>query len=112
MYDHGEKLPMNYKARKINVPAAEGKVEEAFRIRKTHLDTNGHVNNAKYIDMALEYVENTNRICGMRADYRKAALYGDIIVPVIYKEENMIYVVLQNTEQEIYVIIEFELLKV
>ena len=108
MYGHAEKLPMNYKARKITIPKTEGRREEPFRVRKADLDTNGHVNNAKYIEMALEYVEDSHRITSMRADYRKSALYGDRIFPVIYEENNKIYVELRNEEQEIFVVIEFE----
>ncbi len=107
MYGHEEKLPMDYKPRKVLLPKVEGRQEEAFRVRKSDLDTNGHVNNAKYIDMALEYIDDAHKIISMRADYRKSALYGDCIIPVIYEDNNQIYVELRNETQETFVVVEF-----
>lgn len=106
MYGHQEKLPMDYKPRKVFSPKTEGRREDSFMVRKSDLDTNGHVNNAKYISMALEYVDGHHNITSMRADYRKSALYGDCIFPVIYEEENKTYVELRNEEDEIFVVIE------
>lgn len=110
MYGHAEKLPMDYKPRKITLPKTEGRMEEPFKVRKSDLDTNGHVNNAKYIAMAIEYIEEpAYNIKSMRADYRKSALYGDRIFPVIYEENNKTYVELRNEEKEAFVIVEFEM---
>lgn len=106
-YGLEEKLQMDYKPRKVLPPKTEGRKEEAFKVRKSDLDTNGHVNNAKYIAMALEYVDGHD-ITSMRADYRKSALYADRIFPVIYEDNNKTYVELRNAEQEIFVVIEFE----
>lgn len=108
MYGHKEKLQMNYKPRKIMPPSIEGRREESFTIRRSDLDTNGHVNNAKYIGMALEYVNQTDQITSMRVDYRKAAFYGDSIFPVIYEENKKTIVELRNKEDDIFVVIEFE----
>lgn len=107
-YGVEEKLPMNYKGRKVILPKGiEGKCKDSFCVRKSDLDTNGHVNNSKYVEMALEYVEN-GRIIGMRADYRKSALLNDRIYPVVSKHNNYIYVELTNGE-EAFVVIEFEM---
>ena len=108
MYGHHEKLEMNYKPRKILPMSVEGRKEEAFKIRRSDLDTNGHVNNAKYIAMALEYIEEAQNIMSMRVDYRKAAFYGDWIIPVIYEDNNKIMVELCSEEGEIFVVLEFE----
>ena len=107
MYGHADPLPMDYKPRKFTVPELEGRREESFLVRKADLDTNGHVNNGKYIEMALEYVEG-HRVTSMRADYRKSALYGDRVFPVIFEEDNTTYVELRNEEEEIFVIVEFK----
>ena len=108
MYGHHEKLEMDYKPRKILPPATEGRKEDSFMIRKSDLDTNGHVNNAKYVAMALEYMEETQNITSMRVDYRKAAFYGDRIFPVVYEEDNKTIVELRSEEEEIFVVVEFE----
>ena len=108
MYGHHEKLDMEYKPRKIATPMMEGKKLESFKIRKSDLDTNGHVNNAKYIAMALEYIEDGNKIKSMRVDYRKAAFYGDCIVPVVYEENKKVIIELRGEDEEIFVLVEFE----
>ena len=108
MYGHEEKLQMDYKPRKIMPPTTDGRKEESFMIKKSDLDTNGHVNNAKYVAMALEYVEEADKIKSMRVDYRKAAFYGDRIFPVVYEENNMTVVELQKEDGEIFVVVEFE----
>jgi acyl-ACP thioesterase len=108
MYGHHEKLDMEYKPRKILPLKNQRRVEESFKIRKADLDTNGHVNNAKYIGMALEYIEETQNITSMRVDYRKAAFYGDCIVPVVFEDDNKTIIELRNPADEIFVVVEFE----
>lgn len=108
-YGVEEKLPMNYKGRKVKLPKdVEGKRLDSFLVKKSDLDTNNHVNNAKYIEMALEYIDNTGAIIGIRADYRKSAVLNDKMVPIIYKENNYIYVELSDGEKP-FVVIEFEM---
>lgn len=108
-YGVEEKLPMNYKGRKVAIPKnVEGISMESFLVKKSDIDTNGHVNNSKYIEMALEYVEDESSIIGMRADYRKSALLNDRVYPIIYEETGKLYVELKG-EKEPFVIIEFEM---
>lgn len=107
-YGHGEKLPMHYKSRKIKLPALPGEEQEDFPVKKADLDTNGHVNNARYVNMAMEYMNMDEVIVSMRADYRKSAILGDRVYPKVYRDEAFTYVELCNKENEPYVIIEFE----
>lgn len=108
-YGIEERLPMNYKGRKVMLPEGiAGEHKDSFLVRKSDLDTNGHVNNSKYVEMALEYVKNENKVIGMRADYRKSALLNDRIHPVVSRYNNYIYVELTNGEEP-FVVIEFEI---
>lgn len=53
-------------------------------VRKGHIDTNNHVNNAQYIQMALDVMPDSfdeHRIARLRVDYKKAAVLGDTIYP-------------------------------
>ena len=54
---------------------------------KHHIDTNHHVNNGQYVQMAMELLPDDFRISQMRAEYKKAALLGDMVVPYIHIEE-------------------------
>ena len=107
-YGQEEKLPMQYKARKIKLPALQWEDQEDFPVKKADLDTNGHVNNARYIEMAMEYMDIQNFIISMRADYRKSAVFGDRIYPRVCRNEAFTYVELCDRDYEPYVIIEFE----
>lgn len=99
-------LPMIYADRKISVPAASMK-RKAFSVQSHHLDTNHHVNNGKYIQMAEEFVPSDFRIGQMRAEYKKQAVLGDIIVPLVYVEENTYTVALCKENLEPYTVVEF-----
>ena len=104
-YPIGDKLDMNYGERKIKI-VGEGVEKEAFRIKKYHIDTNGHVNNAQYIQFAEEYLPQDFKIRMIRAEYKKAAKYGNIIVPVVYLDEKKLTVSLNDQEGNIYAIVE------
>lgn len=100
-------LPMNCESRKIQLP--EGmEAQEAFPVHKYHIDTNQHVNNGRYVGMAQEYLEEGKQVWKMRAEYRKAAIYGDTIYPYIKEQEKVTVVDLADGEGNPYAIIELE----
>lgn len=104
-----EKLPMQYAPRKIMIPGKEGMVLPSIEVRHHHLDTNNHVNNGQYIRIAMEYLPEEFEIRQMRAEYKKQALLGEMITPVIYEAgEQICTVVLNNSENKPYCVIEFE----
>jgi len=49
-------------------------------VMKHHLDVNLHVNNVQYVDIACEVLPESCEICGIRAEYKKAAVLGDEII--------------------------------
>ena len=75
---------------------------------KYHLDTNGHVNNAQYIYMAMEYVEDDFAVSQLRVDYQKSATYGDVIYPIITNNQNEVIIQLCNEDKSPYAIIELK----
>ena len=88
--------------RKICLP---GQYEEgmAVAIAAHHLDTNHHVNNAQYVDIAREAIPEGLTVCEVRADYKKAALLGDVLIPrVSLAEENQWTVALCSPQGEVY----------
>lgn len=98
--------PMEYAPRKIEVPK-ETIEQEHWRVRRIHLDCNGHMNNVRYLEMALESVPETYDLHQVRIDYRKEAREKDIIVPRIAREEERIIVELCDEAGNIYATIEF-----
>lgn len=83
-YGNEEALDLGKAPRKILIPE---EYEEGIpvTIATHHLDTNHHVNNAQYVDIAREAVPCTKIVKGIRADYKKAAVLGEILVPRVTK---------------------------
>lgn len=97
---------MTYAPRKIPFPEG-GIPQEGFQIGRQHLDTNHHVNNEEYIAMAQEYVPDEWCIGSMRAEYKKAALLHDLIIPVVKQEKECCAVALCDEQQKPYAIVTF-----
>ena len=105
LYSQEKALDMEYMGRKIELP--EGMTEyPAFPVRRVQIDTNGHVNNAKYIEMAEEWLPKDSEIKTLRVAYKHAAVHGDMIVPAVKKEENRHTVALKGPEGQVYAVIE------
>ncbi|MCI8294348.1 MAG: acyl-[acyl-carrier-protein] thioesterase [Lachnospiraceae bacterium] len=101
----GEKIPMEPAPKKISLPSIyeEG---EPVMVRSHHIDTNHHVNNAQYVEIAREVVPGgTGRIRELRVEYKKAAVLGDVIYPKISREGGQITVLLQDGQGGSYAIL-------
>jgi acyl-ACP thioesterase len=77
-----KQLDMDYAPRKIKVmePFAEA---EPVTIGKHHIDTNHHVNNAQYVEIAREVLPDEETIVELRVEYKKAAAFKDVVYPRI-----------------------------
>lgn len=98
-------LKMEYAPRKIALPKETSELEP-FAVRKYHIDTNGHVNNCQYVQMALEALEEKKKVRQMRAEYKKSAVYKDVIVPRVAREEERAVVELCDPDGKPYAIVE------
>lgn len=105
-YDLSEKLVMDYAPRKIAI-LGEGVEQEPFPVRKYQIDSNRHVNNVEYVKMALEFVDAPGQIRELRVEYKKAAHFGDLIVPVVYGGDGKTQVQLKDTEGGLFAMVEF-----
>lgn len=97
---------MEYAPRKIRLPE-ESQQGKAFAVCRFHIDTNGHVNNCQYVQMALEVLETDITVRQVRVEYKVAAVYGDIIYPKIAREEKRIVVELCSVDDKPYAVMEF-----
>lgn len=106
-----ERLDMEYAPRKIAIPQG-GEQAEPIVIKKHHLDTNHHVNNAQYVNMALELVPEdalpTGRVRRLRAEYKKQAFLEDVLYPYMVKTPDCFLVSLRNAGGAPYVNVEFQ----
>lgn len=96
IYGQGEKpLEMEYAPRKILVPK-ELEQGERFRVMRCHLDTNQHMNNCHYVQLAMEYLPEDFEVGQIRVEYKVSAKYGDVIIPYYQTGENGMTVVLKG----------------
>ena len=89
MYGVEEPLDIPYEGEKYRLPEETDDLE-AFPVRKYHIDTNEHVNNCQYVQMALEFLPDDLQIAQLRVEYKKAAVLGDMIYPKLSKEADRI----------------------
>lgn len=101
-----EPIAMEYAPRKITIPG-EGRTEEPVTVKKHHLDTNHHVNNGQYVNMAMEYLPEGYAVRQMRAEYKKQAFLDDILYPYVAEEGDRLVVVLRDAGDKVYVAVEF-----
>ena len=100
------KLDMDYKDRRIILPKDGGEVLEPIKVLRADIDYNRHLNNANYVRMAMELLPEDFAVNGLRVEYRVAAKLGDMLVPTIYRHDNVIIISLSIGE-EVSAIIEF-----
>lgn len=98
---------MPYEGRKIALPE-QSRDEEPFPVRKYHIDTNEHVNNCQYVQMALEMVPGDVQVRQLRVDYKKSAVLGDIIYPRLTAEQERTVVELCDADGKPYAIVEMK----
>jgi len=107
-YHEKEEPPIEFdwSNRKIKV---EGDGIEGKPVAVSHyfIDTNHHMNNGKYILVAEEYLPKEFCVERVRAEYRKAAVLGDVLYPIVYTQENQITVVLADEAKKPYAIVQF-----
>ena len=106
-YEIDEKLDMEYAPRKISVPEG-GELLEPIVVKKHHLDTNHHVNNGQYVNIAMEYLPDDFVIRQMRAEYKKQAFLDDVLHPYVVSTENDYVICLQDEAGKPYVSVEFQ----
>ena len=111
-YPLSQKLEMDYAPRKI-VLRGSAEQRAAFLVRQYQIDSNGHMNNAEYVKLAMELLpqqasdSTVQQIQQLRVEYKNPAYVGDKVVPIIYRQDNQIQVALNSTEGEIYAVVEF-----
>ena len=104
-YGTCESLDMPYEGRKIVLPEHAEK-EEPFPVRKYHIDTNEHVNNCQYVQMALEMLAGDISVRQLRVDYKKSAVLGDMIFPKVSEEQDRTVVELCDEVGKAYAVVE------
>lgn len=105
-YGRGDekRLEMEYAPRKIAVPS-DYETAECVTIAKHHIDTNHHVNNAQYVEIAREVLPSEIDVEEIRVEYKKAAVFGDMVYPRISRTDEGYTVSLCDAQGAAYAVI-------
>lgn len=106
LYGTEPKLEMEYAPRRIRVPEG-GRQMDAFSVHRGHLDSNHHVNNGQYIQMALDYLPGDFRIRETRVEYKEQTFLGDLIHPVVVQSQDAVTVSLLKENGKASAIVQF-----
>ena len=116
-YQIEDKLDMEYMDRKVKIAdGVTGEEQLPVPVLKGFIDTNGHVNNGKYIGCASEYIPDGYKVERIRAEYKRAAVYGDTFYPVVYRQDVSedkahIWIALNNEDGNVYATVQFDIYK-
>lgn len=96
-----EKLSLPPAPRRIEIPK-DCRTAPPVTVLRHHLDTNRHVNNAQYVAIARELLPERFSVRELRAEYRKAAVLGDVMIPRIGRLPEGYVVSLQKEGGEVF----------
>ncbi len=88
-------------SRKIKLNGDKKKMPE-FRVLRSHIDGNGHMNNANYLRAAEEYLPEVKNYRELEIVYNKEALEGDMIIPYIYEEQDGLGISFESQSGELH----------
>jgi len=103
-----DKIDMEYLNKRIALPDIPRQRLDAIAVKRNDIDLYHHMNNVKYVEVALELLPMdfvTNRL---RIEYKKPAKLGDQLYPQIIKAPPAHwYILLLDSQDNPYVIMEF-----
>lgn len=105
-YPDEPKLDMDYCDRKVAVPE-EYEEKEGIVVPKYFIDTNNHVNNAKYVMLAEQYLPEGFKVKEICVEYKIAAVLGDRMIPRVTITKNMVTVALVTSAGKLYAAVQF-----
>ena len=105
-YPDEPKLEMEYCDRKIALPEIYEE-KEGIVVPKYFIDTNNHVNNAKYVMIAEQYLPDEFDVKEIRVEYKLAAVLGDMMVPRVTINEKDVTVALVTSGGDLYATVQF-----
>lgn len=106
-YVQGDPIRTDFAPRKIAL-AKETEDKADFPVLRAQIDTNEHVNNCQYIQMAAEIMPECARAGQVRVEYRKSAVLGDRIYPKTAVEKDRKVVELCGADGKPFAVVEFK----
>lgn len=104
-YGLGAALSMPAEKRKV-IRIEPTQPLEPVEIVRHHIDTNEHVNNSQYVQIALDVLPQEMLPRRVRVDFKMSAHLGDTVYPCFATEEGRTVVELADAEGNLYSLIE------
>lgn len=104
-YGIDKQLPMECSSRKIALPERYEQ-KQSMVVPGYFMDTNHHMNNSRYVQVALEYLPERFETSEIRVEYRKAAVQGDVLIPRVTQQQGQVIVALCAEDESVYAVIE------
>jgi acyl-ACP thioesterase len=104
------KIDMEYLGKKIALPESPGKNLPPVKVSRNDIDFNRHMNNARYVQIAVELLPSDFVVARFRIEYKIPAKYGDLLYPVLIKGDRVYYLLLNNNDEtpKPYTVMEFK----
>lgn len=87
-------------SRKLMLEGEKRRLTE-FKVMKTYIDNNGHMNNADYLRAAEEFLPEGYACSELDIVYNKEALEGDIITPYLHAGDNETGISFESQDGEV-----------
>jgi len=102
------RIDMEYLDKKILLPDKPSRCSGSVTVKRSYIDLYHHMNNVKYIEVALELLPEKFIINKLRIEYKKPAKLGDLLYPKIIEGylANW-YILLLDSQDNPYAIMEF-----
>ncbi len=103
-----EKFDMEYLDKKISLPGIPARSLNAFPVRRSDIDLNHHMNNAKYIEAAMEFLPEDFAVRRLRIEYKAPAKLGELLYPLLVEgPDGKWYVLLTDSQNAPFTVMEF-----
>ena len=101
------KIEMEYRERRIDIPDIEGLAFPPIMVKSLDIDLNQHMNNGRYIKHAMALLPDDFVITRFRIEYKKPAVKGSLLYPLIKEEQDKTYILLVDEGGSHYAVMEF-----
>ena len=89
------------------MPEEEPALHPSFAVVPTNIDTNRHVNNLQYIDMACACLPEDFRARELRVEYVRQSVLGDTLTPKVWETGDGYFVRLELASGEVSANVQF-----
>ncbi|MCC8123354.1 MAG: hypothetical protein LIO58_07425 [Oscillospiraceae bacterium] len=101
------KVDMQYLDRHITLPDIPCRALPEQPVRRGDIDFNGHMNNVRYVETALELLPEARAVARLRIEYKASARLGDVLCPTLGETEHHAWLTLSDRNGSPYAIMEF-----